>query len=696
MNQYTELKGDMLDEHLSNFIIEHLSYSSVRSFQRNELAYSRHYIYKIYDPSGASALGGSAYHKAVEAYFNCLKSGATLPNLAELSEVGFNYIAFKPDKDLKTGKTHRTVEEVRAAASDNFRKLIINFMSEADAYLDDIEKVLFVEERFEAFITLSDWDCPLPFVCVADLIYLNKKGELCITDHKGKGKYTDPEDAVMTCSSQAVVNAKVLEAAAEFDERLTELKGKKVKHFRYLENKVAKNRDCTRQIHALPIPLDDATLPVTELLLAEAARRVVEASQNPDYEYLPNPDDNFEQAKDLFDFWVKTKTDYYDDWEKLSPNQKKILAGRKTKNQMVGYSKIKKIRADSFENKAKQFVSINYSTMDLNSDKKIENTLRLLGKPARVAEIIEGYAADTYLLEAGAGVSIKSVMAGKMDIAAAVGAENVLIPERLVTKGGRAFIAVDVPRDKKLRRFADKPKFEEGDSIPLGISNMGEIIGWDFQEPSSPHLLVAGSTGSGKSVTLKNLITEAEKRGYNTLILDPKNEFKGITDQLAIEEAIRDSVQVMNNCYKSKEKIKMMILIDEVSDLFANEQKKADKVAYTWDMNLNKTENERARAAMQADADDKFKTLSENILLLAQKARAAGIHLVLASQRFSTKIMSGDIKANFAARLAMTCASATDSRVMLDDDSAADLCGNGDAIFVAPQLRNPVRIQCFK
>ncbi len=699
MNQYAKLKDDRLTEHLSNFLLEHLSYSCVRTFQRNELAFEMRYIFKIYGLFGVAALAGSAYHFALEIYFRRMQAREELPDLAELSAIGFGYIDSKNPKEIKLNKKHGSVEEAKEDASERFRKLLLNFFAESNSYLDDIDEVLFVEERFTVWLQLAGWDCPLPFVFVADLIYRNKAGKICIRDHKGKAKFTDPEDAIMNCSSQAVVNAKGFEWAMKHDERFEKIKDERVFEFSYLENKIAKNRDGSRQIRKLSIPLDDKTLAVTELLLAEASRRVCAASQNPDYEYLPNPDDNFENGKDQLDFWQKKKTGFFDDWEKLTPVQKKLLDRKKTKSNQIGYIKrMPKVAVESFADKAKQFIDFNLSAMNLPPQDKIENVLRVLGKPAKVYERVEGYAADTYLLIPGGGVSVKSVMNAKMDIAAALGAETVLIPDRLIAKDGRSFIGVDVPRSKADRRFADDQPDAGDEGIPIGISNFGENIFWEFGAPSSPHLLVAGATGSGKSVLLKNLMAAADELGYEKVILDPKFEFDGISDMDLIEQKISDIIVQMNEAYRTKTKFKKIIFIDEVSDLFANEKKRADKVGVSMREleGLNKTQADKFISGRQREADEKFKSLSENILLLAQKARAAGIHIVMASQRFSTKVMSGDIKANFAARVALTCSSETDSRVMIDDEAAADLAGNGDAIFTAPQLRAPVRIQCFK
>lgn len=484
MNKYSTLKNDHLENHLSNFIVPHLSYSSLRSFQRNELAYERSYIFKIYGLFSASSLAGSAYHFALENYFKKLQNKEKLPGLAELSAIGFGLIDLKNKNELKLNKNHQNTDDVKTEASEKFRKLILNFLGESDTYLDDIDEVLFVEERFETFLTLAGWDCPLPFVFVSDLIYRNKKREIVVLDHKGKTAYTSADEAILTASSQAIVNAKGFESATLFDPRLAKLKGEKVSKFFYLENKISKNRDLSRQIHRLSIPLDDETLMITELLLAESARRVCIASQNPDYEYLPNPDDKFENQKDLLDFWQKKKTGFYDDWKNLTPVQKKILDQKKAKKRLVGYSKIPSGVSKTFGQKAKQFIDFNLSSMNLPPSKKVENVLRVLGKPARVHDIIEGYAADTYLLVAGGGVSVRSIMNAKMDIACAIGVESVLIYDRLIVKDGSSFIGVDVPRTAKTRRFASKIPTATENGIPIGISNFGENVYWKLNSRS--------------------------------------------------------------------------------------------------------------------------------------------------------------------------------------------------------------------
>jgi len=189
-------------------------------------------------------------------------------------------------------------------------------------------------------------------------------------------------------------------------------------------------------------------------------------------------------------------------------------------------------------------------------------------------------------------------------------------------------------------------------------------------------MMISGASGSGKSVVIRTIIEVAASKGVNVVILDPKYEF---TD-------MRNSGHLVYNEAEDIEAF-MMCKVDEMDAIFkasgANGQSK-QKQLIIFD-----------EAADCLSRKSQYGTLEKNTLLLAQKARSAGIHLLLAAQRFSVKILTGDAKANFPTRLCLTVASAIDSKVMLGVEGAEKLNGRGDGLFISPDHGEPVRLQCF-
>jgi S-DNA-T family DNA segregation ATPase FtsK/SpoIIIE len=293
------------------------------------------------------------------------------------------------------------------------------------------------------------------------------------------------------------------------------------------------------------------------------------------------------------------------------------------------------------------------------------------------------------LLQVGVGVKINQIFGYRMDIANAAGVPDVRILNSLVQYGDNSYISVEINKveiNKKERKplLMSPENLPTGDfKFPIGRDNFNNEVVWDIGNPSTPHLLVAGASGSGKSVALTTIIEAALKKGMKVGILDPKFEFvdldgrDGVTvvnGQDEVEAFMAEKVAEMDEIYQNKgakgnTNNKQLIVFDEASDCFTRQRRPGK--------------------------GEDFKTLEDNTLLLAQKARSAGIHMVLSSQRFSVKVMTGDAKANFPTRLCLTVASAVDSKVMLDEDGAEKLNGKGDALYRSPEMGEPVRIQTY-
>lgn len=341
----------------------------------------------------------------------------------------------------------------------------------------------------------------------------------------------------------------------------------------------------------------------------------------------------------------------------------------------------------------------------------IEHTLESFGAPATVVEINQGptitqYGVEPAFIQMRNGRRIK-VKVGKIasladDLALALAAHSIRIQAPVPGKG---YVGIEVPNTSKalvsLRDVMESPQFQKIKSplrIGLGQNVAGTPISADLT--TMPHLLIAGTTGSGKSVCVNtiicSLLLQNTPEELKLVMVDPKRVeltgYNGIPHLAAPVVVEMDKVigtlqwalREMDNRYKMfadmgarnitdyNKKIKrhkdvdplpyIVIIIDELADL----------------MMLAPEDTERA------------------ITRLAQMARATGIHMVIATQRPSVDVVTGLIKANFPARIAFAVASSTDSRVVLDTTGAERLLGQGDMLFQSPDAAAPVRLQgCF-
>lgn len=706
MNKYIKLPPEKLEAHLQNFLIEHWSVSGVNTFVRNEKAFERYYVFKDFSDSGMSAakIVGTAYHRALEAFFETWRDAGKKLNLDQLLDIAFRELDKIELVDFKV-YVKKTSIEVKDQCQKHINNLINQFLEEVDIYLDDIQEVIFVEEMMKEFITLADTDIPLPIKIISDLIYINKSGELCGLDHKSKGIYTKEEERDLhfayqsTGYDRAVSIHLMRKEYAALRKKYPKIKDG-MKWFRFYENKYTKNRNGDPQIRAYVVDIE-ATRDLYESILFEPVWRIITAVQDPDYVYLMNPMDFFEDGGQIVDFWVKTHLEDLSAFQNLDEKQKQILKRRKSRIKKTALEKVPKSVMESITG-SKKFVSFNYDDMaDKPKDELIKLVLRSFNINSEIREVIEGYSCDTYLLRVGVGTKISKVSGHKLDIAQALGVETVRVLPDLVQWGSGSYVAIEVNKNKDERKPAMLSDFPQdgGDILPIGVDNFGEIISWDLNDSSTPHFMLSGASGSGKSYALATMIEVALAQGIKVTILDPKNDDKFdpyrdkcevYTELDDIEAFVELKVEEMDRIFKTRDRSasKEIIVFDEVADCLARQtkEKRIEVVEGHYADGREKIKNIK---------DKDFKTLELNLLILGQKARSAGIHLVLAAQRFSTKILTGDVKANFTIRLALKSAKAVDSMVMLDEDGAEKLAGNGDGLLVSPSHAGTVRIQCY-
>jgi len=352
-------------------------------------------------------------------------------------------------------------------------------------------------------------------------------------------------------------------------------------------------------------------------------------------------------------------------------------------------------------------VVANQATINMNAG-MIEKTLADFGVPAKVIGYRVGPTVTQYAVEPGyfdkgnteekQKVRISRISGLKNDLTLALKAERLRIEAPVP---GESYVGIEIPNSEhlivRLRPLLESPEFTSAKSslaIPLGRGVSGQPVIGDLA--TMPHLLIAGTTNSGKSVAIAAitmaLVMNNHPDDLKLVMVDPKlvelKRFNGLphllgeveTDLERIKGVLRWATTEMDNRYRLLE-IGRSRNLDTYNQKMAKAGKaKLPKVVIMID--------ELADLMMNAREDTE-----EPIVRLAQKARAVGIHLIVATQRPSTDVVTGVIKANFPTRIAFTVASQMDSRVILDTGGAETLLGKGDMLYLHPESSYPVRAQ---
>ena len=315
---------------------------------------------------------------------------------------------------------------------------------------------------------------------------------------------------------------------------------------------------------------------------------------------------------------------------------------------------------------------------------------------ARVIGTVSGPHVTRYELRLAPGIKMSKVAQLKDDIAYALAAEQVRI---LAPIPGKTAVGVEVPnRVRKMVHlgdvFQDSPRGWSPLSVWLGKDIAGKAIGTDLAK--QPHILIAGTTGSGKSgcvnAMLSSVLLRSSPNEVRMVLVDPKrvelNHYEGIPHLLTpVVTSPRLAANVLGNLIKemeerygvmSRAKTRSLVELNRV-------RVKQGEAPLPYILCVI---DELADLMMVAPAD-----VEDSIIRLAQKSRAVGIHLVLATQRPSADVITGMIKANVPARIAFAVSSQTDSRVILDQNGAESLLGQGDMLFRPSGESRSARIQ---
>lgn len=670
MNQYGRFTKEQLEEHFSYYLMDSWSYSKVACFARNEKAFEKEYIYCERGRRSATSVAGNAYHKALECYFASFGSEFPAPMLIDLQEVAYKYIDEVPANDWKLQKTTPTVEKAKEEATKKVTAALQNFYAELPVYVDEIAEVLGIEERFEEWVVVNGVDIPLPCHAEVDLIVRLKDGRTVIIDHKMKSAYSEDKEVALVHGKQAVTYIVCYES---------KYPGKTIDEVWFFENKISQNKDGGPQIRKHCLVMDKDSRRLYEALLYEPMRRMIEAVSNPDYIYTVNDSDNLTDKAELYEFWTRTLIADVDDFN-VPEGKRSLIAQRQRKIKDSSLATIDPRVITSFRKNAASFITFDYSMTDMTKPEIIEHVLRTFGMLVKVAHEVSGFSSDTFLLECGAGVKIANIYKYRLDIASALNVPTVRLSNTLIQHEGKSYLAIEVNK-KRTEDVLWHESFLKGKQIPIGLDNFRNTIVWDLDNHSTPHMLVCGATGSGKSVMLRSTIEYARAAGVDDIvIIDPKDEFWELaesgaahvyTDIEEIETVMAHEVEVMQGRAKQrgvKHPIRLVV-VDEFADAIA-----------------------QARSG-KALGDDK--SLEENIRILAQKGRSLGYRIICATQRASTKIITGDTKVNFPVQICFRVPKAIDSTVVIDEEGAESLAGLGDGLMRSPEYLDTVRFQGF-
>lgn len=376
-----------------------------------------------------------------------------------------------------------------------------------------------------------------------------------------------------------------------------------------------------------------------------------------------------------------------------SKSQNIVVDGKKLYRYVFPYIEILNRKAVKSVDRVKLEIEMKQNAL------KLERTLKSFGVIATVLDICKGPTVTRYELQPKEGVKVSKIVNLSDDIALNLAATGLRIEAPIP---GKSAIGIEIPNSDiqqvYLREILESREFKNFNSkLAFGVGRdiAGNIIVADIAQ--MPHTLIAGATGSGKSVCINTLITsilyKANPTEVKLIMIDPKvvelSVYNGIphllipvvTDANEAASALNWAVQEMMSRYK-------LFAENSVRDIKGYNESILDKKGYEPMPEMVIIIDELADLMMASP-----KNVEDSICRLAQMARAAGIHLIIATQRPSVDIITGVIKANIPSRIAFAVSSGIDSRTILDMVGAEKLLGKGDMLFYPSGAAKPTRVQ---
>lgn len=644
-----------MEQNIATPLIEHWSASSMSLFLRNRMIMKKKYIDKIYDdlerPSG---IVGQACHKYVQVL---LIDGIELEDAAV--EEGIKYINSIPDVAIdygKTGSREKMLQEYHKGHA--FYGQIASMWLKRDT--------IGVEKKMTERICNAEGEYfPIPAKCISDVIWRstrketfnNKtypKGTLFIEDHKFVRMYSDQEVLDPARMLQAMFNYHVVR------EHLKEEPAALL----YNEVKLTENKDKTPQAQYYVVDFEDQRemFDVFYKLYNDCS---IEISR-PDVTFFPN----------FFDMF-----DGDNAW--LTYRQNLIGVGRpaavppKTRQMAFVEQEYVPSTLDKVEN------------VNLSDEERIRIKLQEFGIPVEMKERHTNGAVVLYTMKPNRGVKMAAFENRANDLALALKADSIRVLAPIM---GTDTVGIEIPNRERTYVKYTHTEHPVALAVPIGR----DVYGNDVVESllNMPHLLVAGSTGSGKSVflinTIQSLLQQHSPDELAMVLVDPKRvEFARFkADPHLLAAPIYDTDKAI---------LTMKWLVDEMEARY----KTLEALGYRDIAEHNYNESVVMKyivvvidemAEMMLVGGNEVET---PIVRLAQMARAVGIHLIVATQRPTVNVITGLIKAQFVTRVCFTVATKNESQIVLDDSGGEQLTNKGDMLAKIAGRRGLLRLQGY-
>lgn len=640
-------KEQGLTGEFSNFPVNHYSYSSFTKFGSDPFMFKVNYINgdQIETTSRPSNVIGKTMHKALEVY---LGGNDDVPTPADdgeaikvAHEYGLNYLNGYSDGFIEYNKTGVTNRE---KLNEKFAFTFFGYIKEFN-YKKYVKELVLVEKMLKHKIQIGDKLLPIPLKGSADLVYIDMKDRLIIEDHKFSDRYSDEDK---------IDGAKLIQSAFNYFLVYAET-GIKPYSMVFSEFKTIRNADGSPQIKKFEIVFEEH--PLVFELFYRYYQDVTDALLGKQV-YVPNVYAMFDKEVSLLAYI-----------HRLDQDEEREKAFKKDKvNNITDFLK-KRIQKDGamkqyLETVTAKFVSaetLNYKNM--TTEEKIKMKLAEHGLAVEFDSKVQGNSVELYRYEPSIGLKMSKIASYVKDIEQVVQKSGIRVLAPIPNSG---LIGFEVPLDE--RTFPTLPSVK-GFELAIGQTVMGKARRFDIRQ--APHMLVAGSSGSGKSVFLNGIIQQLLQIPRVELhLFDPKQvELIGFEGHKKVVEYQSHHASIATS---------LELLVEEMERRYTElKDAGAKNIEGVLDMRYK-------FVIIDEFADLGMKThVGSLIQLLAQKGRACGIHLIIATQRASTSVISGDIKVNFPTRAVFRMSKSIDSRVMLDEDGAERLLGKGDMLFAS-------------
>jgi len=662
--------------------VDHLSYSAIVTFLRNQVEFQKRYIARVYDNSKSpSLIVGTAFHKAMEVFYQ----PGSAQSIQEAVEAGIAEINNVSDFEIDYGKTGNREKMLK-----EYTSLVNKYFEEALQY-----DVVDTEKRMEHSINT------VPMVGIIDLVTRGETGMLRLKDWKTVAFYSsptnDPMDPEFVENYKYLLQGYIYLALAEAEY------GEKVESVEFIEVKKSLNRDGTPQTRGFEY--DRQSLLEFAAIAHKIITNVFSYVNDDNAKFFPNP------------------SDYINGMESMQ-----IVS-----NMEEGFdeSKIRR-KINTVDKFAPRNVTIDVGEDTGTNEEMIIKKFIEFGIGGVIGNTYEGASVIRYTFKPNRGVSMSSIAKRGDDLSIALKARSVRIEAPIA---GTDLIGVEIPNpERRIINLEDKHLKPGTTLIPIGEDIFGEVHYGDVTK--MPHLLIAGQTGSGKSVMLNvilySLTNQLKASELQLVLIDPKQvelaSYEGlphlmrpiITEPLEAVQALDDLVKLMEKRYTILRKAgvrsiddykgkmpRVIAVVDEFADLMMTDMSPSvESMDYKvltenlrnalYQSSTGNVTQAMLRSAIGATVKSTAPPSAEDsIIRISQKARAVGIHLILATQRPSADVVTGLIKANVPTKIAFAVTTATNSRIILDESGAEKLTGYGDMLYQDPSTRSSERLQGF-